>query len=563
MDTAMVMAMGTAMKPECLTPLKQLSSVIFLCYSASSFAQQNVSGAVLGTSGIPSVSAISSPSSAGQSSADEPGQGRTWVIKPRVSLTETFSDNANINKSAGNKQSDLISELAPGIRIEARTARFKAYFDYALRGQFYAKEPNNNRSQNSLNSFGTFEAIDNWFFIDFSGVITQQTISAFGTQSTSNTTINNNSTETATYRLSPYIRGQLGGTIDYSLRYNISTTKSDAAVVSDINLSQWTGQLRGSTPFKNLQWTLDGNQQTTDYSRGRKTEAELVRAMLTYAITPQFRLSASGGQESNNYASIDQETHTTYGYGFDWTPTERTKLAAFREKRFFGNGHNVNFSHRFPMSSITFTDTRDVSVLPNQFTNIGRGTVYDLYYQQCAQQLTASFPSDPSGLALAADICANNLLTQTGISSNTPVTSGFTTSQATVRRNQNLSYALFGARNSITFLANRSESQGVLASQSSIDSVAQSSVIKQQGFGLNLSHRLSEISNLNLLGSRQESRGSGINTLKTTTTLYQINVSTKLGAKTTGSISARRSEFDSSTNPYTENALLGTVSFIY
>lgn len=553
----MAMAMDTAMKPECLTPLKQLSSVIFLCFSASLFAQQSVPGSASDTSGIPSASALSSPSSAGQSSSYEPVQGRTWVIKPRISLTETYSDNANINKSAGSKQSDFISELAPGIRIEASTARFKAYFDYALRGQFYAKSSENNRSQNSLNSFGTFEAIDKWLFLDFSGVIAQQTISAFGPQSTSNTTINNNSTEIATYRLSPYIRGQFGGIIDYSLRYNISTTKSDAATVSDIGLSQWVGQLRGSTPFNNLQWTVDGNQQTTDYSRGRKTEAELVRAMLTYAITPQFRLSGSTGQESNNYASIDQETHTTHGYGFDWTPTERTKLAVFRESRFFGNGHNINFSHRFPMSSITFTDTRDVSVLPNQFTNIGRGAVYDLYYQLYTQLYAANFPSDPSGLALAAANFANN---QPGVA---PPTSGFTTSQATIRRNQNLSYALFGARNSITFLANRSESQGAFASQSSIDPASQSSIIKQQGFGLNISHRLSEISNLNLLGSRQESSSSGITTLKTTTTLYQINISTKLGAKTTGSISARRSEFDSSTNPYTENALLGTVSFIY
>jgi uncharacterized protein (PEP-CTERM system associated) len=490
-------------------------------------------------------------------------QGRAWSVKPRISLTETFTDNANINRSASNTQNELITELAPGIRIEARTERLNAYLDYSLRGQFYARESDNNRSQNSLNTFGTLEAVENWLFLDFSGVIAQQTISAFGTQSTSNTAINNNSTETATYRLSPYIRGQLAGTTEYLLRYNLSTTRSDAGNVSDTDLSQWIGLLRGSTPFKNLQWTIDGNQQTTEYSRGRKTDAEIIRAILTYSISPQFRVKVSGGQESNNYVSVGQETTTTQGYGFDWNPTERTKFSAFKEKRFFGNGHNINFNHRFPMSSIQFSDTRDVSVQPNQFANVGRGSVYDLYYQQCAQQLTSSFPSDPAQLALAADACANNLLTQTGIPANAQVTSGFTTSQATIRRNQQFSYAVFGARNSITFLANRSESQGVLASQSNIDAISQNTTIKQQGFGINLSHRLSEISNLNFLGSRQESTGTGANTLKTTTTLYQVNLTTKLGTKTTGSLSARRSEFDSNTNPYTENALIGTVSFIY
>lgn len=538
-----------------------VSGLLLLLMSTTTIAQQ---GGVDPNSGM-GRGPVTPQLSSSRTNADGDGanQGRTWVVRPRISLTETLTDNANVNRAAGDKQNELITQISPGIRVEARTARLKAFLDYALNGQFYARESDNNRSQNSLNSFGTFEAVDNWLFLDFSGVIAQQTISAFGTQSTSNTAINNNSTETASYRLSPYIQGQLAGSVEYSLRYSLSTTTSDANAVSDIDFSQWNGQLRGSTPFRNLRWTIDGNQQTTDYSRGRKTDAEIVRLMLTYSISPQFRLSVSGGQESNNYASLNQETNTTHGYGFDWSPTERTKFSAFKEKRFFGNGHNINFSHRFPMSNIQFSDTRNVSVQPNQFSTVGRGSVYDLFYQQCYQQLTASFPSDPAQLALAADVCANSLLSQTGIPPNAQVVSGFTTSQATIRRNQQLSFAVFGARNSITLLVNRSESQGVIASQSSIDVLSENTTIKQQGFSINLSHQLSAISNLSLLGSRQESTGSGANTLKTTTTLYQVNVSTKLGTKTTGSLSARRSEFDSNTNPYTENALVGTVSFIY
>lgn len=529
-----------------------LSAVLLVGLSSVSLAQQVTSGAFA----TPATGAgISSGNiNRGTQSDTEQTLQPAWIVKPRISLTETLTDNVNINRSATGNQSDLVSEIAPGIRVEARSARLKAYFDYALRGQFYAQNSDSNRNQNSLNTFGTLEAIDNWLFLDFSGAIAQQSISAFGTQSTSNTTINNNSTETATYRLSPYARGQFGGLVDYTLRYNLSTTRSDANSVSDVDVSQWIGQLSGSTRFQGLRWSFDANQQSTQYSRGRKTDADLLRLMLTYTVAPQFRVSVSGGWESNNYASLEQETNTTHGYGFDWTPTERTKFSAFKEKRFFGDGHNLNFSHRFPRSSIQFSDTRDISVLPNQFTTIGLGSVYDLYFQQFA-----SLIPDPVQRANFV----NTLLAQTGVNPNAQVTSGFTTSQATVRRNQQLSIVLFGVRNSITLLANRNESQGVLASMSGIDAISQSNIVKQQGFGLNFSHKLSETSNLNLLGSRQESSGSGINTLKTTTTTYQANVSTKLGAKTTGSLSARRSEFDSSTNPYTENALVGTVSFVY
>lgn len=480
-------------------------------------------------------------------------QNPAWIIKPRISLTETWTDNANLNQGTNSKQSDLITEVAPGIQVQARTARLKGYLDYSLRGQQYAQNTNSARTQNSLNAFGTLEAIDNWLFLDFSGVIAQQSVSAFGTQSTSNTAVNSNSTETSTYRLSPYVRGQFGGFTEYLLRYNASTTRSDASAASGIDISQLSGQLKGSTPFQRLKWTIDGNQQTTDYSTGRTTEAEIYRGMLTYSLFPQFRVSASGGWESNNYASAVQESRSTHGYGFDWNPTERTQFSVFKERRFFGDGHNISFSHRFPMSSIQYTNTRDVVVLPDQFGSVGRGTVYDQYYQ------LFSGIADP---VVRANF-VNAFLAAYGINPNSQVISSFMSSQASVQRREQLSYVIYGARNSVTLMANRSESQSLLATSVGNDDFSKSTTIRQSGLSVSFAHRLSEISNLNLLLSRQESTGGTGSSLKATTTMYQVNVSTKLGAKTTGSLSVRRSEFDNSTTPYTENALIGVVTYVY
>lgn len=526
-------------------PISQaLSGALLLCLNATVFAQQDSGGST------------SAPEAEEVSAIEERG----WVIKPRVTLTETLTDNVNIGRTSNGKQSDLITELAPGIHIEARTARLKGYFDYSLLGQFYA-QTDYSRTQNALNTFATLEAVDNWLFVDFSGLIAQQAVSAFGTQSTGSGTINSNSTETATYRLSPYIRGQLGGIVDYLLRYNLSTTQSSSAGAFDSDFSQWVGQLKGGTPFQNLKWTIDGNQQTTEYSSGLKTEADMLRGLFTYSVLPQFRVTVSAGRESNNYASLDQESANTHGYGFDWNPTERTQVSAFKEKRFFGDGHNVRFSHRFPMSSISYTDTRDVSVLPNQFATVGLGTVFDLFSPQFSQICAQQLGGNPSQSQI--DTCVTSLFSLLGVQPNTQVTSGFLTSRATVQRSQQLALALFGARNSITLLVSKNENQSVRAASGLNDDFSQNNVVRQQGLSLNFSHRLSELSNLNLITSRQESKGSGASTIKTTLTTYQVGVSTKLGAKTTGSLSARRSEFESTANPYTENALIGMVSFIY
>lgn len=551
MDTATGMATDTEMKINGIF-VRPASGAILACLSTVIFAQGTAQGS------------ISAPPDTRAGTATN--QGREWIIKPRIRLTETLTDRVNVNRGNNDKQSDMITEVAPGIRVEAKTARLKAYFDYSLRGQFYVRESNSNRYQNSLNTFGTLEAVDKWFFIDFSGIVAQQTISAFGAQSPSNSTINNNSTETATYRISPYIRGQVGGLVDYFLRYNLSTTRSSASIVSNINISEWVGQLRGSTPFQSLKWTIDANQQSTDYSRGRDTDAERIRGMLTYSILPQFQVSLSGGQESNNYASLTQETNSTYGYGFDWNPTERTKVSGFKERRFFGDAHNFSLSHRLPRSSIRFTDTRDVSVLPNQYSTTGLGSVYDLYYQ-IYSNIEPYASMDPTVKDAAVANVVNELLARSGVDANTQVTSSFLSSRANIRRRQDLALALIGARNSLTLVLNKTESQSVLAATSTNDDFSQSTLVKQQGASLNFAHRLSEISNLNALASRQESTGSsnitGSKNLKTSTTTYQVNVSTKLGAKTSGSLSARHTEFDSTTNPYKENALIGTVSFVY
>lgn len=564
---AMAMAMGTAMdmgmKNSSICLARMVCSIVTSFTFEAAFAQQGIPGSTIQTD-APSASGYASPltsSGAGEQSSQPP---RAINIKPRIRLTETWSDNVAISGGQNGKESGFITELAPGIRVDAKTARLKAYFDYSLIGQFYSTSSVKSRTQNALNSFGTLEAVPNWLFLDFSGIIAQQAISAFGAQSPSNTSLNSNSTETSTYRLSPYIRGQLGSAVDYFLRYNWSTTQSNISTASDIELGEWAGQLRGSTPFQSLKWSADATRQTADYSKGRTTEAERMYATATYTIVPQLRVSFSGGRESNNYASQNMEAHPTYGYGFDWTPSERTQISAFKERRFFGNGHRYSVSQRFPLSSIRYSDTKDVSVLPNQFTSVGLGTIFDLFRQICSQQLSSIY-TDPIQLDQASNTCANNLVSQSGVSPNAQVTSSFLTSRATVQQTQQLSLALQGARNTLTLMLSRNQNQSILASTAVSDDplLNNSNSIRQRGITINLSHQLSPLSSINLTASRQESTGTGNSTLKAKSSTYQANLTSKIGVYTTVGISIRRSQSDNIGSPYTENALIGTIAVLF
>ena len=533
-----------------------------LCYCIAGPAMSQAPGSVItpiatpSAQNLPGAATVSNLGTQRESASDEPTTARAWTIVPRIGLTETLSD--NINLASTDQQSGLISQLSPGVRINARTARLKMFFDYQLDAIAYSTGNNSSQVQNFLKTFGTLEAIDNWLFLDFGGQITQQVINQFGQQSSSNIYYTGNTTETSTFFLSPFIRGQLGGSADYFFRYNTSVTNSKDSSLSDVTISQWLGQIKGNTRFQNLNWTIDGSQQDTDYSQGRNYNDSRIRALLNYRLFPEFRLSGSGGYESNNYQSLDNEGNSTYGAGFNWTPTERTQASGFWEHRFFGTGHNVLLSHRFPLSSIRYTDTRDVALIPTDFTTSGLGTVYDQYFQ-----IFGSLIPDP----VNRDAYVRNLLTQAGVSPDAQAVNNYLANRPQVQRNQQLSLVLFGSRNAITFIAGRRDSQPLTLAPNGLEGIAsEADRVTQQGYALGFSHRLTPLTGLNVLASRQKNKSGLTNEIDTTLTTYQIGVSTRLGARTVGALNARHQDFsgsDLTTTPYKENALIASVTMVF
>ncbi len=164
-------------------------------------------------------------------------------IVPRISVTETFTNNVRLDNV--NKRSELITQISPGIRVSSTGSRIRGSVDYSLTELLYANNTTGRQSQNNLNASGTVEAVDNWAFLDFSGNIAQQSISAFGTPSSGGILAGGNSTETSVFRLSPYVRGRLAGVADYEARYSITNSSTAAAAVGDVDQRDASVRLNG------------------------------------------------------------------------------------------------------------------------------------------------------------------------------------------------------------------------------------------------------------------------------------------------------------------------------
>jgi len=482
--------------------------------------------------------------------AAAPVHAGNWTIVPSIAATETLTNNVFL--STTDPTSDSVTGISPGISINGKGDRGNLRLNYVLTQNLYARETQENNRQNALIATGTVEAIEDWLFVDATGSISQQYLSALGAVSPSTTSVNRNRTETSNYSLSPYIQGRLLGWADYRLRYLGMITSSQSGLAPGFNSGEWSGGVNGSTRWSHITWALDASSRKVDYETGRDYDASNYGATLAYRFNPQFQVSLIGGRESNDYVSLDQQTNFTRGFGFDWTPSARTQLNTIVKNRFFGTGWDINFSHRRPRSMITFLASKDVSLQPQGVGNTGQGSNYDNFYS-----IIAATNPDLSPSAIAAQTA--QLLVDRGIPADGTVVNGFLNDRPNVQNMQQLTAALMGARNTLTFTATRNEQQGLSVVNGLTNDYSTRDRILQVGYGLIWSHQLSGLSSLAVSFNQQRSSSFITTSPETTTSSGYLLFSTRFSPKTSANIGARR-VISSGVSSYTENALTGALS---
>ena len=480
--------------------------------------------------------------------AQDTGSRRLISIIPRVSMTETLTDNVAL--ATTNRQSEQITELTPGLRVTSDAGRVKGYFDYALNTRVYAQNTSGRSSQNALNTFGTFEAVDNFAFLDFSGAISQQAISALGVQSSNAASINGNSTESTTLRMSPYLRGRLSSVAQYEARFSLTSNRTQSLLVSDVQTRDYSLNLKNQNTGSRLGWSLNATQQAIVYSAARSTESENLSGSVSYAIDPQINVSITAGQESNNFTSAAKQSNWTSGWALNWSPSDGTKVTLSRQNRSFGESHNISVDHRTGRTVWRLSDSQDITSTPSQ-TSIGSiGSTYDLYFSQFASL-------EPDPIKRAALV--TSFLQTNGISASAPVISSFLTSAVSLQRRQDLSFSLLGLRDTVIFIATRSATSRVDTISTTLDDLSNATVVYQNGISVSYAHRLTPDTAMNVLTSIQQSSDSkGLQ--DTSTRSLNMSISSKIGAKTTAALSARRVVFDSKAAPYTESSIIGTLN---
>ena len=475
------------------------------------------------------------------------GAGKARLsIEPSVSVGATLSSNGNASSS--NARSELVLDVTPSVSAVFNTPRVKGFVDYSLSAQYYLDGNSGNRLSNRLNANTTIEAWDQRAFVDVSGSISDQSISAFGPQTTTGLSDSNRS-ETSTFRISPFIRGSLGGWADYQLRYALQTLNTDAGARSD-STSQVVSARLGSRPVgQRLGWFIDASSQESDFSVGRDTQSDIARAGLIVSVSPQLNVTLSAGVETNDTISLQRESYNTTGLALEWRPSLQTSASVSVEQRYFGTGYNAALEHRTGRTVWRYTASRSASDSPSQGGSVSRGSVYDLLDALLDPRVT-----DP----IERDRLIRVRLFELGLPADAQVFQDFLSSSATLNQTQQISVALSGIRSVVTFNVTRSATNRLDTLTTLGDDFDANTDIDQQSWGVSYAHRLTPITSFNADYLDQKSSGSsGVSSKRQS---VSFGLSTRLAPRTSGSVQLQLGRFNNSAGSYNDAAISGRIN---
>jgi hypothetical protein len=499
-----------------------------------------------------------------------PAGSRTLRITPIFTVEQTFTDNVAL--SATDTKSDSITRLSPGISLDSRSGRVVGLLSYSADVLVYARENDKNTIQNSLSANLSSDLVDDHVRLDVRASVSQQSLSAFGVRTGSSTLVNDNSTEVATLTLSPSVRSRFGANGNASAR--LTWSRTNASSTDEGDLQTLIADASAGSRYEWIDWTFDASRVVDDFGGVDDTTRDDVLATLGATPHSALRFSLRTGWKSDDIVDAGLQSGSFWGVGIDWSPhdtvklgyaiddtyfgraqsidlgffpTPRTNLTLTGSEEVYGNTYSLRFSHRMARSTWTYSDIQGLS----------GGDLLDPNAQQLVDNYRRAYDECLRSIRDAA-LC--DQLARLVVGLDPKGTGGFLNSQSSVDRAKVASVSYAGIRTTVTLAGSYSENRRIAGVSYAVGDLSTTDRVRETGWSVGLSHRLTPISTLALRTSLQRTLDSGPllgNELRESAIVY----SATLGVRTTGNIELRHTEFDSPNNPYNETALTGSLSF--
>lgn len=270
-----------------------------------------------------------------------------WDITPSVTVRETFTDNAFLNGGDGEKNSDLITELAPGLIIRGRGGRSSLDLDFTHR-QLFFKNTDQDDSTQRLNASGQIEIWDRVAFIDGTASLSRQVIDARDAVTDTAAGEVNNRTDVRSFDLSPFFLHHFGTWVETESRFRASDVSVSGDAAADTRTFTETLRLNSGRRFQRLRWSLLVNRSKEIRDDDTPSDKRFtVDNDYTFVWDSKVSILAGIGYEDiEDGTLIDQPQGVTWNAGLAFTPSRRTSLRATYGRRFDDSNFAFDGSHQ-------------------------------------------------------------------------------------------------------------------------------------------------------------------------------------------------------------------------
>jgi uncharacterized protein (PEP-CTERM system associated) len=308
----------------------------------------------------------------------------------------------------------------------------------------------------AVDLYGRAEIFKNVFFIESDVKVHQTYLNPFGPRPQGLVGDSANRYNAQSYRITPFVQGDIGGNTTYSAHWYNLWTRSDLSGTPGETI--YTSSVRATidrapTP---LGWGADVDRTVYDFpDQNRRQTLELARLRAIWQPDPQFRIFVSGGFERQRLP-LSEDDGPIYGLGVSWRPTPRTSLDASWEDRFFGTSYAFAFNHHTALTVWNVQASRNISSYPEQLARVPTG----VFVPSLLNEIFRARIPDP--LTRARFIV--DYMQQRGLPNFLSEPLAIFGQQITLNESASASLGLIGARNTLFFSVYRSKTEPVIGS---------------------------------------------------------------------------------------------------
>ena len=253
-----------------------------------------------------------------------------WTVEPRIKLAEIYSDNLSL--SASDKQRDAVTQVAPGVNVQGKSARSQFNLDYGLQSLTYANDSSRNTVYHNLNANAREQLVREKVFLGATAAIGQRIIDPAQFVLTDTITPGNR-TNVVSYSVTPEVHDNIGGAVDADLKYRYGQVNYlDTDMASDSTLSDARVGLR-SARHGRVSWGLDYTKTVTDRRSAPQTSLESGAASLRVGLSDHWAALAVGGREHNDTTWAKATENGSYWRaGLSWSAARASVQASYGDR---------------------------------------------------------------------------------------------------------------------------------------------------------------------------------------------------------------------------------------